>query len=215
MTGAAPLIHVVDDDSSFRRAIGRVLQASGYQVALYESGDELLGQPPGVTPGCILLDLRMTGLNGLELQDRLLKQGYTAPIIFLTGHGDIPASVHAIKAGAEDFLTKPVPKETLLATVERALARDTEQRQQRDQRSRLLALVSSLTPREREVFDLVIRGRLNKQIAFELGTSVRTIKAHRHAIMEKLKVRSVAEAVSIAERLDILKTAAGGGSEPR
>jgi FixJ family two-component response regulator len=207
MTEASPVIHVVDDDSSFRRSTGRMLQAAGYQIALYESGYKLLETPLGGAPGCILLDLRMSGLNGLELQDRLLKLGQILPIIFLTGHGDIPTSVQAIKAGAEDFLTKPVPKQTLLAAVERALARGAKQREQHDQQVILRSLVSSLTPRETEVFERVVRGKLNKQIAFELGTSVRTIKAHRHAIMQKLKVRSVAEAVSIAERLGIVSAA--------
>jgi FixJ family two-component response regulator len=207
MTEASPVIHVVDDDSSFRRSTGRMLQAAGYQIALYESGYKLLETPLGGAPGCILLDLRMSGLNGLELQDRLLKLGQILPIIFLTGYGDIPTSVQAIKAGAEDFLTKPVPKQTLLAAVERALARGAKQREQHDQQVILRSLVSSLTPRETEVFERVVRGKLNKQIAFELGTSVRTIKAHRHAIMQKLKVRSVAEAVSIAERLGIVSAA--------
>jgi FixJ family two-component response regulator len=207
MTEASPVIHVVDDDSSFRRSTGRMLQAAGDQIALYESGYKLLETPLGGAPGCILLDLRMSGLNGLELQDRLLKLGQILPIIFLTGHGDIPTSVQAIKAGAEDFLTKPVPKQTLLAAVERALARGAKQREQHDQQVILRSLVSSLTPRETEVFERVVRGKLNKQIAFELGTSVRTIKAHRHAIMQKLKVRSVAEAVSIAERLGIVSAA--------
>lgn len=201
---APPLIRVVDDDPSFRRSMGRLLQASGYEVALYESGDKLLEAPVVDKPGCILLDLRMAGLDGLELQDRLIQRGHILPIVFLTGHGDIPASVRAIKAGAEDFLTKPVPKETLLAAVERALERGAKRREEHDQLAGLRALVASLTPRESEVFQLVVRGRLNKQIAFDLGTSVRTIKAHRHSIMEKLKVRSVVEAVSIAERLGIL-----------
>jgi FixJ family two-component response regulator len=213
MTGPSPLIHVVDDDPSFRRAMGRMLQASGYQVALYDSGDRLLDRPLDDRQGCILLDLRMSGLTGLELQTRLVELGHVLPIIFLTGHGDIPASVQAIKAGAEDFLTKPVPKATLLAAVERALARGAKQRAQLDQRAGLRALVDSLTPREKQVFELVIRGRLNKQIAFELGASVRTIKAHRHAIMEKLKVGSVAEAVSIAERLGILAGSAAGDNQ--
>jgi FixJ family two-component response regulator len=208
------VIHVVDDDASFRRAMGRMLQASGYQVALYESGDKLLENPLDDAPGCILLDLRMSGLSGLELQNRLLNLGHLLPIIFLTGHGDIPASVQAIKAGAEDFLTKPVPKQTLLAAVERALTRGAKWREQHDQQASLRMLVTSLTPREHQVFELVVRGRLNKQIAHELGTSVRTIKAHRHAIMEKLKIRSVAEAVSIAERLGILAEPAGRGGQP-
>ena len=203
---------MVDDDAPFRTAVARLLRAAGYQVALYESGDHLLANPPGSGPGCILLDMRMSGLSGLELQDRLAKLDSILPIVFLTGHGSIPMSVQAIKAGAEDFLSKPVSKKTLLEAVERALARYRERREQRDRLDDLRALVATLTPREREVFALVVRGKLNKQIAYELGTSERTIKAHRHAAMEKLKVRSLAEAVALADRLGLLATP--GGSSP-
>jgi FixJ family two-component response regulator len=211
MTTGADLIHVVDDDKSFRTAVGRLLRASGYSVALYESAEQLLQAAPGAEPGCILLDIRMAGLDGLELQDRLAGLDCILPIVFLTGHGDIPTSVRAIKAGAEDFLSKPVSSTTLLAAVERSLARDRQSRRQRDRLDHLRRLVSTLTPRESEVFALVVRGRLNKQIAFELGTSERTVKAHRHAVMQKLDVQSVAEAVSIAERLGML--AQGADSE--
>ncbi len=206
MTDLAALIHVVDDDASFRTAVARLLRAAGYQVALYESGDEVLKNSPGEGPGCILLDIRMAGLDGLQLQARLRQMDSILPIVFLSGHGDIPTSVKAMKGGAEDFLSKPVSKSTLLEAVERALARYREQRHQRDRLGSLRALVTTLTPREREVFALVVRGRLNKQIAYELGTSERTIKAHRHAVMQKLKVVSLAEAVSIAERLGMLTT---------
>jgi RNA polymerase sigma factor (sigma-70 family) len=212
MTAARPVIHVVDDDAPFRIAVARLLRAAGYQVALYESGDHLLANPAGSGPGCILLDMRMSGLSGLELQDRLSKLDSILPIVFLTGHGSIPMSVQAIKAGAEDFLSKPVSKKTLLEAVERALARYRERREQRDRLDDLRALLSTLTPREREVFALVVRGKLNKQIAYELGTSERTIKAHRHAAMEKLKVRSLAEAVALADRVGLLATL--GGSSP-
>jgi RNA polymerase sigma factor (sigma-70 family) len=208
-TTASAVIHVVDDDASFRRAVARLLQASGYRVALYESGERLLERPPGAEPGCILLDLHMNGLSGLELQQRLAQTGHSLPIVFLTGHGDLPSSVKAIKAGAEDFLSKPVSKQTLLDAVEQALARYREQQEQRDRIESLHVLLSQLTPREREVFSLVVRGKLNKQIAFTLGTSERTIKAHRHAVMEKLKVQSVAEAVSIAARIGMLAPRAG------
>jgi FixJ family two-component response regulator len=207
----APLVHIVDDDAAFRTALARLLQACGYRVALYESGDRLLERPPSAELGCILLDIRMTGLGGLELQDRLHERGVILPIVFLTGHGDIPTSVRAIKAGAEDFLSKPVSKDTLLAAVERALARYQEAHERQARLASLRALVDALTPREHEVFALVVRGKLNKQIAHRLGTSERTIKAHRHSIMEKLGVQSVAQAVSIAARLGML--AAPGDSK--
>jgi FixJ family two-component response regulator len=203
MTGA-PIIHVVDDDASFRSSMSRLLQASGYQTALYESGDAFLKQLPADQAGCILLDLQMSGANGFELQERLAKTSNVLPVIFLTAHGDIPAGVQAIKAGAEDFLTKPVSREALFTCVERALARNVQQREQQDRLNAMRKLVASLTPREAEVFALVVRGKLNKQIAHELGTTVRTIKAHRQAAMDKLDVRCFAEAVSIAERLGML-----------
>lgn len=200
----AAVIHVIDDDASFRTAIGRLLRASGYQATMYESGEQFLTNPPSSGPGCILLDIRMTGLGGLELQGHLNELGAMLPIVFLTGHGNIPTSVQAIKAGAEDFLSKPVTKETLLGTVERALARYRETNNKHDRVKALRALVATFTPRESEVFALVVHGKLNKQIAYELGTSERTVKAHRHKIMEKLQVHSLAEAVSIAERLGLV-----------
>jgi len=205
---AAPLIHVVDDDASFRTAIARLLRAAGYQVVLYESGDAFLSQPVSAEDGCILLDVRMPGFTGLDLQNHLNDLDCILPVVFLTGHGDIPTSVRAVKAGAEDFLSKPVAKEKLLEAVERALARCIERREERDQINRLRDLVSKLTPREHEVFSLVVRGKLNKQIAAELGTSERTVKAHRRAVMDKLEVDSLAESVSIAERLGMLSNSA-------
>jgi FixJ family two-component response regulator len=204
MTSPA-LIHIVDDDASFRTSMSRLLGASGYRTALYESGNAFLGKLPFPEPGCILLDLQMAGVNGFELQEQLQKTGNVLPIIFLTAHGDIKAGVQAIKAGAEDFLPKPVTREALFECVERALARNSELRLQQDRANAMQMLVASLTPREAEVFALVVRGKLNKQIAHELGTTIRTVKAHRHAMMEKLGVRSLAEAVSIAERLGMLR----------
>ena len=146
---------------------------------------------------------KIPGLTGPELQGRLAERGFTLPIIFLTGHGDIPTSVQTIKAGAEDFLTKPVTKDKLLGAIERAVARHQATRQQRDRLHILEALLATLTPREREVFDLVVQGRINKQIAYELGASVRTIKAHRQRVMEKMQVKTLVELVSLAERLGI------------
>jgi len=207
MTNQSPLIHVVDDDASYRTAIARLLQASGYRVALYASATQILENPPPAELGCILLDVQMDGLSGLQLQERLAALGHTLPIVFLTGHADIPSSVRAIKAGAEDFLTKPTSKDVLLAAVQRALARFRAAREQRERLGALHARLATLTPREAEVFSLVARGKLNKQIAYQLGTSERTIKAHRQSLMQKLSVQSIAELVSFAERLGILAEA--------
>jgi FixJ family two-component response regulator len=207
MTGAS-VIHVVDDDPSFRKAVSRLLKISGHEVADYESATSFLRALEDAKPGCILLDLKMPDLGGLQLQDKLAKLSHRWPIIFMTGHGDIPTSVQAIKAGAEDFLSKPVSSETLLSAIARALARYAAMQQKQDQLDSLRSLVSTLTAREAEVFALMVRGKLNKQIAHLLGTSERTIKAHRHMVMEKLRVQSFAEAVSIAERVGLLLTLA-------
>jgi RNA polymerase sigma factor (sigma-70 family) len=198
------LVHVVDDDASFRSAVSRLLRAAGFEVAVYASAEQLLNLLPQETgPSCILLDVRIPGLSGPQLQARLAELGSILPIIFLTGHGDIPTTVQAIKAGAEDFLTKPVSKEKLLNAIERATARYLVAREQRDRLNALHALVVSLTPRERQVFELVVRGKMNKQIAYQLGTTERTVKAHRQRVMEKARVQTLAELVSIAERLGI------------
>jgi RNA polymerase sigma factor (sigma-70 family) len=204
MDGGQPTIHVVDDDLSFRKATGRVLRASGYQVRLYESAAQLLTTLPAPTRGCILLDVQMPGLNGPQLQEQLAKIGFELPIIFLTGYGDIPASVRAIKAGAEDFLAKPAPRKMLLEAIERALQSYDRSHERKVRLNAVRQCFSALTPRESEVFHLVVRGKLNKQIAYELGTSERTIKAHRHSTMEKFKVKSLAELVSLAEALGVL-----------
>jgi FixJ family two-component response regulator len=199
-----PVIHVVDDDPSFRTAISRLLNASGYEVAHYDSAACFLQSVEHSKPGCILLDVQMPTLSGLQLQDDLAKLAHGWPIIFLTGHGDIPTSVLAIKAGAEDFLTKPVSSKTLLGAIERALLRYESLQNRHHQLISFKSLMTTLTPRENEVFGLMVRGKLNKQIAFQLGTSERTIKAHRHMVMRKLNVQSLAEAVSMAERLGLL-----------
>ena len=199
------LVHVVDDDASFRTAIERRLKHAGYEVETYSSAQHLLDRPPGVEkPGCILLDVQMPGLNGLELQDRLIELGSILPIVFVTGHSDIPTTVRAIKAGAEDFLTKPIPSEQMIDAIERALARYEALRSQRCKLDSIFAHLATLTPRERQVFDLIVRGKINKQIATELGTTERTVKAHRHEVMEKMQVHSLAELVSSAERLGLL-----------
>jgi FixJ family two-component response regulator len=198
-------IHIVDDDDSFRIAMERRLKLAGYQVATYPSAQQLLEHLPEENePGCILLDVQIPGLSGPELQERLNELGSTLPIVFLTGHADTSTTVLTIKAGAEDFLTKPVESEQLLGAIERALTRHATVRSERQRIEEMRALVAALTPRERQVFGLVVRGRLNKQVAYELGATERTIKAHRHQVMEKMKVQSLAELVSIAERLGVL-----------
>ena len=199
-------IHVIDDDDSFRTAMERRLKLAGYQVATYPSAQQLLDRLPDENePGCILLDVQIPGLSGPELQGRLNELGVTLPIVFLTGHADTSTTVLTIKAGAEDFLTKPVESEQLLGAIERALVRHVLARGERHRAEEMQALVAALTPRERQVFGLIVRGKLNKQIAYELGTTERTIKAHRHQVMEKMKVQSLAELVSVAERLGAAK----------
>jgi len=201
------LVHVVDDDASFRTAIERRLKLAGYDVATYASAQDLLdAAPDDDRPGCILLDVRIPGLSGPELQSRLVASGSTLPIIFLTGHADTATTVRTIKAGAEDFLTKPVSSELLLDAIERALVRQDAVRSQRDRLDVFRTHLARLTQRERQVFDLIVRGKINKQIAYELGTTERTVKAHRHQVMEKMQVHSLAELVSIAERLGLLDT---------
>ena len=198
-------VHIVDDDTSFRTAIERRLKKAGYEVATYPSAQQLLDHlPDESTPGCILLDVKIPGLSGPELQKRLAELGSTLPILFLTGYPDVQTTVKTIKAGAEDFLTKPVASEQLLRAIEQAMARHETSRELRGRLDAFRANLTSLTPRERQVFEHVVQGKINKQIARELGATERTIKAHRHRVMEKMKVRSLAELVSIAERLGIL-----------
>jgi FixJ family two-component response regulator len=198
-----PIIHVVDDDTSFRRAVTRLLRAANYQVRDYASASEYISADAAATPGCILLDLRLPGTSGFDLQQSLASREDRLPIIFLTGHGDIPASVRAMKAGAVDFLTKPVQRETLLRAVQSALERDATDRKAQAILRELQARYKALTAREREVLVHVVSGKLNKQIGFALGTSERTIKAHRASIMDKLRVQSVAELTRLARDLGI------------
>jgi FixJ family two-component response regulator len=199
-------VHIVDDDASFRTAMERRLTKAGYEVATYASAEHLLDRfPSDSVLGCILLDVRMPGLSGPGLQERLSELGSTLPIIFLTGHHDIATIVRTLKAGAEDFLTKPVSSDELLRAIERVLAQH--------ERTRSLNMVrghiGKLTPRERQVFELVIRGQTNKQMAVMLGAAQRTIRAHRQKVMEKMQVRSLAELVSLAERVGVLDAMSG------
>jgi len=207
-TSLPAIVHIVDDDSSFRTSTGRLLRACGYTIETYASAEQLLKRlPDQPSPGCILLDIKIPGVSGPELQDRLNGRGSSLPIIFLTGHADIPTTVQVIKAGADDLLTKPVAKDTLVQAIELALARVRTMRDKHEQLDVLRTLVSHLSPRERQVFERVVRGKMNKVIARELGTTERTIKAHRLRVMEKVQAASLVELVLIAERLGILGSA--------
>lgn len=208
-------VHIVDDDASFRTAIERRVRKAGYEVATYSSAQQLLDSLPDERgPACILLDVKIPGLSGPDLQERLVERGSTLPIIFLTGYADVRTVVKAIKAGAEDVLTKPVLSEQLLPAIERALAQHEVSRGLRARLDELGARLARLTPREMQVFELVVQGKINKQIAQRLGTTERTIKAHRHQVMTKMGVQSLAELVTIADRLDVLSRLSGSNSKP-
>jgi RNA polymerase sigma factor (sigma-70 family) len=208
-------VHIVDDDASFLTAMERRLKVAGYDVVTYLSALQLLDRLPDESaPGCILLDVQIPDVSGPDLQDRLSKLGSTLPIVFLTGHADVPTTVRAIKAGAEDFLTKPVSSEQLLHAIEQAIARHQTSRQRRKGLDAFRELLASLTPRERQVFDRVVQGKINKQIGHQLGATERTIKAHRQRVMEKMKVQTLAELVSIAERLGMVAHAPQEGGRP-
>jgi len=199
------VVYIVDDDVSFQTAIRRRLQLAGYEVQIYSSAEQFLDQQPNDNnrSGCLLLDVRIPGLSGPQLQGRLNEAGSTLPIVFVSAHNDINTAVQTVKAGAEDFLIKPVTSDVLLAAIERAIARHDVSRKLQSELILLRAHIATLTPRERQVFDLVVRGKINKQIAVALGPTERTIKAHRHRVMEKMDVRSLAELVLIAERLGL------------
>ena len=194
----AKVVHLVDDDDSVRRSVGFMLKTWGHQVESYSSGAELLKQAKALDAGCILLDIRMPGMDGLEVQETLRQQGVTLPIIIMTGHGDVPLSVRAMKAGAIDFIEKPFEKQVLLAALEAgfdALERsDSGREKAKDAAVRLQVL----TPREREVLDGLAEGLPNKTIAYDLGISPRTVEIHRANLMTKLGVRSLSEALRLA-----------------
>ncbi|MDI1450971.1 response regulator [Polyangium sp. 6x1] len=200
MTPTERTVFVVDDDPSVLRSLERLLRSAGYAVEAHASPRVFLDHAPADRPGCVVVDLRMPEIGGLDLQEELARRGFELPLVFLTGHGDVPSSVRAMKGGAIDFLSKPCDDTDLLAAVERALARDAEARVVRAEKDAARARFASLTPREREVCLLVARGLLNKQIAAELGTAEKTIKVHRGRVMEKLAVESVADLVRLVDR---------------
>lgn len=198
----AGLVHVVEDDESMRVALVRLLRAAGYDVLVYASAPEFEQRARQSRPECVVLDVQLPGQTGLDLQKALAASDDLIPIVFLTGHGDIPMSVEAMKSGAVDFLTKPASHGALVKAVEGALANSAKVREARDQRRELLDRYNRLTPREREVFAHVVQGQLNKQIAFDIQAAERTVKAHRHNVMEKLQAHSVADLVRMAQSLE-------------
>jgi FixJ family two-component response regulator len=200
---ATPDVFLVDDDPSVRRALARLIKSAGHQVQTFSSAQEFLGTRAGGEAACLVLDVRMPGLTGIELQRQLQTLNRNVPIVFMTGHGSIPMSVQAMKAGAVDFLPKPVKDTDLLRAIEQALARAVRDRAERNELEGVRERVERLTPREREVMVLVVRGLLNKQVAFELGTVEKTIKVHRARVMEKMQVDSLADLVRLAEKIGI------------
>ena len=203
MAELEPTVFVVDDDASVRRSTERLLRIAGFRVQTFKAARDFLNCQRPEGPACLVLDVRMPGLSGLDLQQELSQSGKQIPIIFLTGHGDIPMSVRAMKAGAVEFLTKPVKQRTLLEAIQAAAERDRATCQARAATEGLRARYEQLTPREREVMSLVVAGLLNKQVAGELATAERTIKFHRAHIMQKMGVESLAELVRMAEKLGV------------
>ena len=197
-------VFVVDDDPSVRKGLGRLLKASGYVVETFDSAHEFLQTAPDCTgPACLVLDVKLPGLSGLDLQDQLQQREYAMPIVFITGHGDIPMSVKAMKTGAIDFLTKPFDEEDLLKAVQKALKKDIANRLDMNEIQNILQRLKSLSPREYEILTYVITGMLNKQIAYALDISEKTVKIHRGRVMKKLGVDSVAELVRLADKAGV------------
>jgi FixJ family two-component response regulator len=204
MTAAAPVIFIVDDDASVRKSLTRVMMSAGYAVEAFASAREFLERERLAGPGCLVLDVRMPGLSGLDLQEALAGKSHRIPIVFITGHGDISMSVKAMKSGAADFLTKPYDVEQLLAAVDRAVTKHAKTLGEEGRTAEIRERMEQLTPREMEVFALVVTGMLNKQIAGELGIGEKTVKVHRARVMEKMRAGSVAELVRLADRAGVI-----------
>jgi FixJ family two-component response regulator len=206
MTNKKPVVYVVDDDPSVLQSVDRLLRAASYDVRTFTSALAFLDFCHLDAPGCLVLDVRMPELSGLELQERLADKEISFPVIFITGHGTVPMSVQAMKAGAVDFLQKPFDTTNFLDAIAKAIAKDRQAKQDQEERKQLRVRLEALTPREYEVFGLVVTGMPNKQIAFDLGTTEKTIKVHRARVFEKIGVASLADLVRFAERLGIRST---------
>ncbi|MCA3181702.1 MAG: response regulator [Burkholderiaceae bacterium] len=214
---AAPVVHVVDDDPQVAKALARLLREHGFRTAVSDSAEAFLAQCDASQIGCVVLDVHLPGLDGLALQRRLSEGGSSWPIVFLTGHGDIPMSVHAMKAGAVDFLTKPVAADVLVAAVRAGVAQDARNRESRTESAALRNRMASLTAREREVLAGLSAGRLNKQIAADLGITEPTVKFHRARIMERMQAQTIAELMHLVARFEFAhgaRTAAPSGRVP-
>jgi len=203
VTEADALVFVIDDDAAMRRSLENLIRSVGLRVEAFASAQDFLSIKREDVPGCLVLDVRLPGLSGLDLQKRMTEADIEIPIIFITGHGDIPMSVQAMKAGAVEFLSKPFRDQELLDAIQQALERDRKSREQRAEVEVLSSRFDLLTPREREVMPLLVAGLLNKQIAAELGASETTVKIHKHHVMEKMRAGSLAELVRIADRIGI------------
>jgi RNA polymerase sigma factor (sigma-70 family) len=205
MNESDPMVFIVDDDDSVRKALMRLIQSVGINVDSFPSAEAFLLRPRYEGPRCLVLDIRMPGMGGLELQEMLVRANLTLPIIFMTGHGTVPMSVKAMKAGAIDFLEKPFEDQALLDLIRQALERDRQAKQEQAEKRELLKRFESLTPREKDVLALVVKGKLNKQVAIELGISEKTVKVHRARAMEKMQAESLADLVRVSGILPIPK----------